>query len=302
MAWGSLGLEPRRSGESPRFHCAHSHPAACGSANSVLPGRTQTQSGGLASPGRWLGQEFTQFWPGCPIEGPEGSRCWKRSGAPLGTSAGKLYYNSSRELYGSAGRGPGSGGSGHPPAPRPAAPTWEHPSTSARCSAASSVLSACSSLRMGRGVIVVPVFGAPVSGTGGLPGWRGRSSEWLEDRLGVRLGPAPRDRGSVPSFTPKLGDGSNSSKAWINTSLVTPELSRALREFLLERRSLDTIFQGQRKKGVRGRAVGAREGGGEFHKLAPSPGTPPTLQPPDTCYSPGSRSLSERSQKTSNLP
>lgn len=74
----------------------------------------------------------------------EGSRCWERSGAPpRGTS---LVGNRMGRSVAQA-QGPGSRGWGADSPPRRAYLSIR--STSARCSAASSVLSACSSLRMG---------------------------------------------------------------------------------------------------------------------------------------------------------
>ena len=146
-------------------------------------------------------------------------------------------------------------------------------------------------LEDGRGVIVVPVFGALISGQAAL-GVAVRES--MEDRLGVRLGPAPGGQGQRLQLHPETRGRQQLLQGLDQHLLGDPGAQQGAQEFLLERRELGHHFPRTEKEGgegAGGRAGAREEGGGEFHKRTPSPGTPPTLQPPDTCDSPGSRSL-----------
>lgn len=123
---GFLRARSLGTGESPRFHCAHSHlrPRGQGLCKLGSP-RPNPNTAGRAPPvpGAGLGRNSRSFGArAVRLRGWEGSRCWKRSGAPPpGTSlVGTRLGNSSREPCGSA-AGPGAPGvQAHPAAPRPA--------------------------------------------------------------------------------------------------------------------------------------------------------------------------------------
>lgn len=121
-------------------------------------------------------------------------------------------------------------------------------SNSALCSAASSVLSDWSSFRIG-GVSKSSPSSEP-SSPDSLPLLCPLVSVWktgLESEsvpLILPLCGGAGEMGRFSSFTPKPGGlGSKSSRAWIRTSLVTPESSRALRSSCCRDVSLDTILE-----------------------------------------------------------
>lgn len=298
-AWPGADAGPSLvSWESQRFHCAHSHlPPRGQTSGQRAPqlgfSQAEPQPGreGPAGPGHWPGQAFLKpRGSGRPVEGLGRFQVLgeKRS-APRGTSLVGTRLGKSGRAQCRSGTRPGAQGSrAHTPHLGPRLP--EHPVHLRPLLRRLLGVEGLQLLEDGRGVIVVPVLGALVPGQTAL-GVAVRES--MEDRLGVRLGPAPRGQGQRLQLHPETRGWQQLLQGLDQHLLGDPGAQQGAQEFLLERRELGHHFPRTEKEGgegVRG-WVGAREeGGGEFHKRTPSPGTPPpfSLQTPVTPRGPES--------------
>ena len=128
--------------------------------------------------------------------------------------------------------------------------------------------------------------------------------KYLSDRLGVRLGPAPRGQGQRLQLHPETRGRQQLLQGLDQHLLGDPGAQQGAQEFLLERRELGHHFPRTEKEGGEGAGGWVRErrveGSFRSEPQVQEPPPPFSLQTPVTPRGPGVSS--ERSQKTSNLP